>query len=179
MTDSRTCHACGHNNRPQARFCAKCGVSLDASQETSSPAANPWPDVDGVRWRRRPGEIAARISPNRLGGDLIVDQGMRAVILRDGAMLEDHGPGRYPLRTGFWARFWSGQQDEDITILLIDSGEISLDFALSDLWTMDPLRLHANCRIAVQVDDPVRFYHNVVKDSPTYTERDLRARIYP
>ncbi|MEZ4719782.1 MAG: SPFH domain-containing protein, partial [Caldilineaceae bacterium] len=80
---------------------------------------------------------------------------------------------------GFWDRFRSGPRDEDITILLIDSGEISLDFALSDLWTMDPLRLNADCRIAVQADDPVRFYHNVVKDSPTYTERDLRARIYP
>lgn len=145
----------------------------------SSPA--PAPQIEDTHWRRRPGEIAGRVQSQDLRGGsfLSIAEGTTAVILRDGKLVEQQpGAVRYPASSRF-ERWFGGSAKEDVTIILVDGGEIPLQFAFDDLWTLDPLRLCATCQLILQVTDPVRFYRNVLKDQPTYTATELAQFILP
>lgn len=176
MADPRICPACGRENTPTARFCGACGVALDA---TSALA----PQVEAMRWRRRPGEVAARLRAQdlgRQGGDLVIEEGTTALVLRDGQVVEQQPAGRYPLATGgasWWSRLVGGQQETGV--VLIDNGVIGIDLVLTDLWTLDPLRLTANCRLALQLGDASRFVRTVMKDRQVVTVEDVRALLEP
>ena len=120
MATPRICPACKRENGPTARFCGTCGVALDA---TSAPA----PQVEAMRWRRRPGEVAARLRAEHLGrqgGDLIIEEGTIALVLRDGQVVEQQLAGRYPLAAGgggWWSRLFGGRQDTDVVLIDVQS----------------------------------------------------------
>jgi membrane protease subunit (stomatin/prohibitin family) len=181
MREFKTCPNpnCQHENRPVARFCSKCGQPLADRLVESSPA--PRPQIEAMHWRRRPGEIAARVEKSDMlesaSSTLVVEEGTLAVLLRDGKIVGEQGPGTYQLQNG-GNRGWWGPQTE-MTAILIDSGEISLEFALNELWTIDPLRLNATCLLALRVGHPQPFIVNVLKTQPTYTVVDLRQHIFP
>lgn len=180
MTTQPRCHHCGHVNRPGARFCAQCGHALDATgtPDPPDPGVNRRPLIEARRWRRRPGEIAVRIRPQDLPGlfgkEIIVEEGTTVAILEDGKATRYDGPGRYALQTAT-GRLWG----REVGAVLLDGGEIHLDFELTDLWTRDPLRLWGRCEVAVQIADPAAFIRNVLKDKDTATLHDLRAFLFP
>ncbi|MBE2233349.1 MAG: hypothetical protein IAE85_07640 [Anaerolinea sp.] len=183
MREFILCPACKHENRSGARFCSQCGKSLAGIGPTfaDDPKA-PRAQVEEMRWRRRPGEIAARIEsrdmPKMSSGNLIVEEDTLAVILRDGKVTGEQGPGVYTIQSMASRYFGFGQRPE-LTAILIDSGELPLEFALTDLWTVDPLRLNATCRLVVQVANAQRFIASVLKAQPTLTVHDLRQLIFP
>ena len=175
---------CQHENRPVARFCSQCGQPLANKPVAHNPAPRPQaprPQIEEMYWRRRPGEIAARVEKSDMlesaSGTLVVEEGTLAVLLRDGKIVDEQGPGIYPLQSG-GNRGWWGPQTK-MTAILIDSGEISLEFALNELWTIDPLRLNATCLLALRIGHPQPFIVNVLKTQPTYTVVDLRQHIFP
>lgn len=177
------CPRCGFVNRPQARFCGDCGQKLgdmQAATTVTAPPSPPQPAMAEMRWQRRPGEIAARITakdlPASARGVLVIDEGLHAIILRDGQVYGKQGPGIYQLDRG--RGFFGLGTGENVTAVVVDGGEIALRFALRDLWTMDPLRLSAECRLAVAVTDPDLFAQRVVKDLALFAEPDLRALLY-
>jgi hypothetical protein len=181
MREVKICPQCQAENRAEARFCTQCGRSLAAI--TPTPAADVTrPEIDAVRWQPRQGEIAARIQqrdlPSNKHANLIIEDNTLAVILRDGVVQGQQGPGRYQLQSLAEHFLGFGQQPE-VAAVLIDSGELSLEFTLNDLWTLDPLRLSATCRLAVQVGDAQRFIRSVLKDRLTFTVADLRQLLYP
>ncbi|GAB4568791.1 MAG: hypothetical protein Kow0047_21830 [Anaerolineae bacterium] len=175
---------CGHVNRPGANFCSQCGAPLKGLAPPPRAFGQPDqpPRVEGKRWQRRPGEIACRIRsedlPSGRERELIIEEGTQAVILKEGRVVAQQGPGIYPLSVssgplGFFRR------GGEVIALLVDSGEIPLRFELVDLWTQDPLRLNATCQLVVQVTDPARFVRNLLKDRRTFTVNDLRDLLYP
>lgn len=183
MTHEPTCPRCNEINRPGARYCRHCGASM-ARPNTPAPAAGgaPEPVVEAKRWRRRPGEIAARVESSDLPGrwtkELIVEEGTNAIILEDGQSIPLAGPGRYPMQSlPDRLRHWG--QGREMTAILVESGEIHLDFQLPDLWSRDPLRLSGRCEVAVQISDAEKFAVNLLKGRPTYSESDLRAFLHP
>ncbi len=177
-----TCPRCQELNRPGARYCRQCGASLGGHSTSQTATAAPQPVVEEKRWRRRPGEIAARVEsadlPGRWTKELIVEEGTNAIILEDGQSIPLQGPGRYPMQNlADRLRHWV--QGREMTAILIDGGEIHLSFQLPDLWSRDPLRLAGRCEVAVQITDTARFVHNVLKGRAIYSESDLRAFLYP
>jgi hypothetical protein len=184
MPDVRICPKCQHQNRTEARFCSQCGNSL-AGVPLSSPAPlqpPPRPQVEGMRWRPRPGELAARVEPRDLPAanrdTLIVEENTLAVVLRDGVVVGQQGPGLYKVQDVASGFLGLGRRPE-MTAILLDSGEIPVEFNLNDLWTVDPLRLNATCRLVVQISDAQRFIGNVLKDRPTFAVTDLRQLLFP
>ena len=157
------CPQCGKTNRPAARFCRHCGASLGGAAAASPPApgpAAPPPQIEHMRWRRRPGEIAARVEaadlPGRWTKELIVEEGTNAIILEDGRSIPLAGPGRYPMQSvADRLRHWG--QGRQMTAILVDSGELHLTFELPDLWSRDPLRLQGRCEVAVHLSAPAQF----------------------
>ena len=181
MPEIKICPQCHLENRAEARFCSQCGRSLSAI--TATPAPSPArPTIESVRWQPRPGEIAARIQhrdlPVEQGGNLIVEDNTLAVILRNGVVDGQQGPGLYQLQS-LARRFPGFGYQPEIAVVLIDSGELSLEFNLNDLWTLDPLRLSATCRLAFQAGDAQRFIRSVLKERLTFTMSDLRQLLYP
>lgn len=177
MREFKTCPKCQHENRPIARFCSQCGQSLADTPISTDGGEPARPQVEQMRWRRRPGEIAARIETRDApGGTLIVEEGATAVVMRNGKIVGEQGPGEHKLQ-GWGDRMW--WQRSEVTAILIDAGEISLEFALNDLWTIDPLRLNATCRLALRIEHAQQFITNVLKAQPTYTVADLRQLIFP
>jgi hypothetical protein len=115
----------------------------------------------------------------RSGSLLSIAEGTTAVILREGKLVEQQpGPVRYPANSRF-ERWFGGAAKEDVTIILVDGGEIPLQFDLGELWTLDPLRLRATCQIILRIDDPVRFYRNVLKEQPTYSAAEFAEFLLP
>lgn len=177
-----TCPRCHKENRPSARYCAYCGASMSSPTVAQAAVNAPAPAVEEKRWRRRPGEIAARVTASDLPGrwtkELIVEEGTNAIILEDGQAIPLQGPGRYPIQTlADRLRHWG--QGSDMTAILMDSGEIHLRFDLPSLWSRDPLRLAGRCEVAVQITDTAQFARNVLKGRNTYTENDLRDFLAP
>ena len=146
-----TCPRCHELNRPGARYCRHCGAALGGQTVPQVAVSAPQPVVEEKRWRRRPGEIAARVEsadlPGRLTKELIVEEGTNAIILEDGQSIPLAGPGRYPMQTlADRLRHWG--QGREMTAILVESGEIHLSFQLPDLWSRDPLRLAGRCATA-------------------------------
>jgi len=173
------CPRCQEENRPGARYCRQCGAALGVPPATGGASQ---PRIEEKRWRRRPGEIAARVEasdlPGRLTKELIVEEGSNAIILEDGQSIPLQGPGRYPMQSlADRLRHWG--QGREMTAILVESGEIHLSFQLPDLWSRDPLRLAGRCEVAVQITNTAQFVLNVLKGRPIYSETELRAFLYP
>jgi len=191
MVDQRRCPQCDHLNRPGARFCAQCGSALGPS-DLAPPPGTPEPQDPGptthpprakaLRWRRQAGQIAVRLEekdlPGRFHKELVVEEGTLALLLVDGKASHYKGPGRYTFQ-GLWDRIRSQGRNQTVTAYLLDGGEIHLEFQLQDLWSQDPLRLQGRCQVALEIQDPLRFVRNVVKEQRLFTQSDLRRFLYP
>ena len=126
MPDVRICPNCRHQNRSEARFCSACGktltgVPLTTSQDTSP---SPRPKIEGMRWRMRPGEVAARIESDDMpaqNNQLIVEENILALLLENGAVVSQRGPGTHTVQS--FEDHWFRRRPEH-TAILLDSGEI-------------------------------------------------------
>lgn len=187
MSTTVTCPKadCRFANRAGARFCAVCGTRLGDEPMESVPNPKPTPppvlpSVSAKRWQRRPGEIAARITAATLGNDsrgqIIIDEGLAALALRNGHMQGQLPAGPYTVESVLGNLFNRGQ---DTVVYLVDLSEQFLAFSLDGVWSKDPLRLKMECELVVQVANAELFCRNVVREQPTYTLHMLREVLAP
>ncbi len=183
MSTTITCPKadCRYANRAGARFCAVCGTRLGDETMESVPTPPPArPLISGRRWQRRPGEIAARITAATLGNDsrgqIIIDEGLAALALRNGHLQGQLPAGPYTVESVMGNLFIRGQ---DTVVYLVDLSEHALAFSLDGVWSKDPLRLKMECELVVQVESAEFLCRNVVREQPTYTLHMLREVIAP
>jgi hypothetical protein len=132
-----------------------------------------------MRWRARPGEIAARIESHNMPAQnkqLIVEENTLALLMENGLLVGERGPGLYKIQS--FEEQWIRRRPE-VAVILLDSGEVPVEFSLADLWTIDPLRLNATCRLVLRIVDAKRFIANVLKGRPLFSVTDLRQLLYP
>lgn len=166
---SLTCDACHRAIPADAAFCPYCRTPVTAQRAP----------IQENRWARGADDFATRVDVHDVPGffskSLIVEPGVRALILQDGvAAGGEVGPGRYTLHTFLGALHWPGAPNR-FTAILVDAGDVSLTFDLSGLYTSDPLPLALSATLLLHLTDAQAFVANVLKGQAQMGLAALRA----
>jgi ribosomal protein L40E len=170
------CGNCGAENAGDATFCRQCGQKL---------AMNVPPTLVDNHWKRGGDDFATRLEVSDLRGffakDLIIEPGTRAMLIADGQNIGVVGPGRYTLQTlldRIPILSTLIGTTKTMTAILADTGDVDLDFALTNLFTKDPLKIAVKCKTVVQLSNPVLFMTNLMKDQRAFPLRAIRDYLF-
>ncbi len=163
------CGNCGAVVAGDRKFCGNCGKPLAESES---------PLLTGNRWARRTDDFATKVEIDDVEGffkkGLIVEAGTRAIFFVNGAYSGILDPGKYDMG-GLLQRIKNVFSSKTTTAVLVDAGDAELQFSLTDLPTKDPIRLAAECRIVVQMDNPTQFFENMMKGRQNYPLSQLKG----
>ncbi|HQJ51883.1 MAG TPA: zinc ribbon domain-containing protein [Anaerolineae bacterium] len=162
-----TCQ-CGARINAGDKFCRICGQPVAGSEP---------PALQGHSWARRPSDFAARLDVDDVPGffrrSVVVEPGTNAILIQAGRSLGTVPPGEYTLDT-LTGRLGLSKE-RPITAILVDVGDTILEFALGDVFTADPLRIAVDCETVLQLQAPVLFLTNLMRNRRNYTLDDLRG----
>jgi hypothetical protein len=185
LISGQLCSKCGQPIRAGAAFCSGCGAKAEASS-TFASATYPeeFPDLSKSNvWQRRPNDLAHRFEASDLNSyfmgltkKITVMQGTKAIFLQGGKYQGDLPPGTYTadsllefLKT---LNFY-----EKTTIILVDDGDIPVDFSIGSLRTSENFDAGVKGRMVVKIDKPVLMFDNLMKSRPHLEIIDLLSNI--
>ena len=185
LVAGQLCSKCGQPVRAGATFCSNCGASAQQGA-TASSATFPeaYPDLSKSNvWQRRPNDLAHRFEASDLNSyfagvtkKITVMQGTKAIFLQGGKYQGDLPPGTYTadsllefLKT---LNFY-----EKTTIILVDDGDIPIDFSIGELRTSENFDAGVKGKMVVKVDKPILFFDNLMKSRPHLEVIDLFSYI--
>ena len=166
------CPKCKAKLDSAARFCGSCGspVALDRDSRVSRH-----------RWARGPGDFATRIEVEDLKGlfkkELIVEEGTTALLFSEGKLTGTLASGSYDF-AGAVKVVLGLDKIKSATVLLVDAGDLELDFDVKGRFTKDPVKVDVKLMTIVNLENPAFFYRNVMKGRKSYSLHDLRSSIY-
>lgn len=235
MPEKIKCSACDQENDKGSNFCGGCGTRLTGGRITcphciasidsgssfcpmcgkeTKVEKSEQPDqgrIEGMRWKRGSDDFARRIDLDRTESafqiGVIVEEGTRALLLKNGALTATLEPGRYDLKSftealkdsaikgggaivrgvaGWFSEEAAASIDKSIkalvfhpcTVLLIDSGDVELKMDISSVYTKDPLALDISCNTVLRLDKAELFFVNVMKSSTEFSISGLRIALY-
>jgi membrane protease subunit (stomatin/prohibitin family) len=165
----RKCGNCGATVAAEKSFCGNCGKPLS---ESAAPL------MTGNRWARRADDFAAKVEVDDVEGffkrGLIVEAGTKAIFFVNGAYSGILDPGKYDMG-GLLQKIKNVFSSKTTTAVLVDTGDVELQFLMGDLPTKDPLRLTAECRMVVQMDNPTQFFENMMKGRQNYSISEIKT----
>lgn len=165
------CGACEAEVRASAAYCWQCGADLAQTQR---------PFVFEGRWARRPEDVAVRLEDvdvaGRFSKPLLIEHGTRALLFQQGRCKGELGPGRHELR-GIKAMIPMLDLTSRTSIVLVDSGDITLDVENDGLWTADPHEVGTRLRLIVRIGDIERLYAGLFKSRSKVTADDLEKQL--
>lgn len=131
----------------------------------------------GNRWAKGPDDFAVRVDVDDVPGlfrrELVVEAGTRALILEGGRDDRgDLGPGTYTLQQSGL----TGTQRA--SAILVDAGDVPLEFAFEGIHTADPMRARVELRAVVTVESAALLATTLLRGAPRYTVADLRRLLY-
>jgi len=163
------CNNCGAVVPADKKFCGSCGKPLSESAA---------PTLTGNRWARRVEDFATKVEVDDVDGffkkGLIVEAGTKAVFFVNGAVSGILDPGRYDMG-GLLQKIKNVFSYKTSTAVLVDTGDVELQFSFSDLLTRDPVRLTAEARLVAQLDNPTLFFENTMKGRQNYPLAELNG----
>jgi hypothetical protein len=179
------CGKCGQPIRAGAAFCSACGAKAEESS-TYATATYPeeFPDLSKSNvWQRRPNDLAHRFEASNLNSyflgftkKITVMQGTKAIFFQGGKYQGDLPPGTYTadsvlefLKT---LNFY-----EKTTIVLVDDGDIPVDFSIGSLRTSENFNAGVKGRMVVKIDKPILMFDNLMKSRPHLEIIDLLSNI--
>ncbi|MEI6703720.1 MAG: zinc-ribbon domain-containing protein [Deltaproteobacteria bacterium] len=185
LVSGQICGKCGLPVRTGATFCSGCGAKAEAPS-TYASATYPEEFVDLSKsnvWQRRPNDLAHRFEASDLNSyfagltkKITVMQGTKAIFLQGGKYQGDLPPGTYTadsllefLKT---LNFY-----EKTTIILVDDGDIPIDFSIGELRTSENFDAGVKGKMVVKVDKPILFFDNLMKSRPHLEVIDLFSYI--
>lgn len=185
LVSGQLCGKCGLPVRAGATFCSGCGAKAEAPS-TYASATYPEEFVDLSKsnvWQRRPNDLAHRFEASDLNSyfagltkKITVMQGTKAIFLQGGKYQGDLLPGTYTadsllefLKT---LNFY-----EKTTIILVDDGDIPIDFSIGELRTSENFDAGVKGKMVVKVDKPILFFDNLMKSRPHLEVIDLFSYI--
>ncbi len=185
LVSGQLCGKCGLPVRAGATFCSGCGAKAEAPS-TYASATYPEEFVDLSKsnvWQRRPNDLAHRFEASDLNSyfagltkKITVMQGTKAIFLQGGKYQGDLPPGTYTadsllefLKT---LNFY-----EKTTIILVDDGDIPIDFSIGELRTSENFDAGVKGKMVVKVDKPILFFDNLMKSRPHLEVIDLFSYI--
>jgi len=163
------CNNCGATVAADKTFCANCGKPL---AESSAPT------ISGNRWARRVDDFATKVEVDDVEGffkrGLIVEAGTKAIFFTNGAYSGILEPGRYDMG-GLLQRVKNIFNYKTTTAVLVDTGDVELQFSVEGLPTKDPIRLAAECRLVIQMENPTQFFENMMKGRQNYSLPEMKS----
>ena len=163
------CSSCGAVVAADRIFCGNCGKPL-----AESAAAT----LTGNRWARRATDFATKVEVDDVDGffkkGLIVEAGTQAIFFVNGAVSGILDPGRYDMG-GLLQKIKNVFSSKTTTAVLVDTGDVELQFSFADLLTRDPVRLSAEARMVAQLDNPALFFENMMKGRQNYALAELKG----
>jgi hypothetical protein len=185
MLAGQICGKCGQPVRAGATFCPSCGAKVEPSGSFASATyPEEFPDLSKSNmWQRRPNDIAHRFEVADLnsyfGGltkKITVMQGTKAIFLQGGKYMGDLPPGTYTadslvefLRTL--------NLYEKTTIILVDDGDVPVDFSIGQLRTSENFDAGVKGRMVVKVEKPILLFDNFMKSKPHLEIIDLLSSV--
>ena len=166
------CKNCGASNDSGANFCGKCGQPVGADKQV---------DMKGMQWKRGVDDFATRIDVEDLEGVLkkgvVVGQGTKALLFINGALADSLMPGKYDLG-GLKEKLRNFDLSRTSSVILVDSGDVELNLNITGIFTNDPLNIDVACRAVTQIDNPLFFFNNVMKDRRSYLVSEFKNSLY-
>ncbi len=185
LVSGQLCGKCGQPVRSGATFCSGCGAKVDApTTYASATYPDTFPDLSKSNvWQRRPNDLAHRFEVSDLNSyflgltkKITVMQGTKAIFLQGGKYQGDLPPGTYTadsllefLRT---LNFY-----EKTTIILVDDGDIPVDFSIGELRTSENFDAGVKGKMVIKVDKPILLFDNLMKSRPHLEIIDLLSNI--
>ena len=167
------CGSCGQPVRAGATFCSSCGAPVQAGTPSSVTSPEAYPDLSKSNvWQRRPNDLAHRFEVADLNSyflgvtkKITVMQGTKAIFLQGGKYMGDLPPGTYT--AGGLVEFLKTLNlYEKTTIILVDDGDIPVDFSIGGLRTAESFDAGVKGKMVVKVDKPILLFDNLMKSRP-------------
>jgi hypothetical protein len=180
---SRYCGGCGERLPGSEIKCGNCGAVVAGNKKFCGVCGKPLveseaPLLTGNRWARREDDFATKVEVTDVEGffkkGLIVEAGTKAIFFVNGAYSGILEPGKYDMG-GLVQRIKNVFNSKTTTAVLVDTGDVEMKFSLAELQTKDPIRLSAECKIVVQMDNPTQFFENMMKGRQNYSLSQLKS----
>lgn len=168
------CPACGDTVSAQASFCPSCGESVDQSSNGEAKT-----DSSTGPIQLRPAEFARRVDGSELksGGllnrlrqkeQISIEEGTRAALLEDGELVGEIGPGKHKLDS-LGEKIKEFRSGKNRTVILVADGNTVITLPINDVRTATDYPVDVTIELVVRIDDPERFFTNLVADRDAVT----------
>jgi hypothetical protein len=173
------CRNCGETVPADANFCPSCKEQIGGG---GSGQAQQRHAKDGPL-RLKPREFAYRLEREELGKNGVrawinrrkeveIEEGNRALFLKNGKLVETLGPGRHQLETlgqritnflDNWGR------KNNLTIILVEESGTAVDIVVEDIRTATEYLVTVSIELVFDVDDYELFVQSMLSDRNTVT----------
>jgi hypothetical protein len=178
------CGSCGQPVRAGATFCSSCGAPVQQGTTSSATYPDAYPDLSKSNvWQRRPNDLAHRFEVADLNSyflgltkKITVMQGTKAIFLQGGKYQGDLPPGTYTAAS-LLEFLKTLNLYEKTTIILVDDGDIPIDFSIGGLRTVESFNAGVKGRMVVKVDKPILLFDNLMKAKPHLEVIDLLGNV--
>ncbi len=161
------CPRCAHKNGAESDYCTKCGLSQGAPRNDAVLHDN--------RWLPAADELAVFFGIRELSGlfnqTLRVPAATRAYILQADVVTEvpqdDYEPGK------FFSRLRHLRRSASAEILITRTEPLAVDFAFTDLYSAEQLKVSASFSVSIKVDDVAAFARHFMTSPGTVTVLQL------
>jgi hypothetical protein len=180
---ARFCGTCGEHLPGSELKCSNCGATVAADRSFCGNCGKPLaesaaPLLTGNRWARRVEDFATKVEVDDVEGffkkGLLVEAGTKAIFFVNGAYSGILDPGKYEMG-GLLQKIKNVFNSKSTTAVLVDAADVELRLPLGGLQTRDPIKLAAECRLVIQLDNPTEFFENVMKGRQNYPLTELRS----
>lgn len=139
-------------------------------------------ELENNRWNVQPSEFAVRVMVSDIKGllrkSLVIEPGVRAMIVQDGALLGEVGPGEYSmLSLEQTLMFW--RKARQSTAILGRMEDVPFRFQLKQLPTAENLLVDVDVQIVIQLADTVPFLHNLMGAQDVVKRDGLQKMLHP
>jgi hypothetical protein len=198
---SDKCEKCGHHVKKRAKFCSKCGnpapggwikcykckkwIGTDSEYCPYCKASQHVEDRESIEdgvLKRSKGVFLQRFEvgkiKSRLDKDfkLIIEHGNIALLMEGGKFTETLTPGEYSLKEGMFSK--SDAAKTNMSLFLIDSGEIIFPYSQMDLRSKDDMEVNIYTEVIFKLNtgDAHNLISNILKsDKYLYHIKDFSA----
>jgi membrane protease subunit (stomatin/prohibitin family) len=168
------CPACGDTVSNKADFCPSCGESLSQSSSNNTTTS----DSTGAI-QLRPAEFARRVDGSELkSGGLLdrlrqkeaisIEEGTRAALLEEGELVGEIGPGKHKLDS-LGEKIKEFRRGKNRTVILVADGNTVITLPINNIRTATDYPVDITIELVVRIDDPERFFTNLVADRDAVT----------
>lgn len=165
-----SCSNCGESLAAGATYCPDCGEAVGTSGESTTAT-----DVIQLR----PQEFARRADGSDLKASGLLNRlrqkeqvkievGNRALLMKEGSLIGEIGPGKHTLDS-LGQKINDLRTGRDYTAILVSDGGTVVRMPVDDIRTASDYPIRVTIELVVSIDDPERFFTNVMADRDVVT----------